>query len=744
MKSQQHRWKTGLSQVVRHQGGASTVEWIGLLAIALVALGVSAFALTQNGNVVGGSFARQFECALRVIGIEGVSCEQLDEAEERGIDVPQQTIDPPPSLPADEGYECQQGESTIGDDGYLQQTTTCSRVSPENPKAVETCTATATGQDLFEGEAAQSEYSCETTQVVPEPLEDYECTETTSTTADGDQQFDQDCWRVSPDDPGSVEECHNSTVVNAQSLADDTSWNCETQRVAPEPLPAEEGWECNDSTDGNQLTQTCEKREENGDETTITTCTNTTAVQPGGESSGWDCESVVEREEEECKLEWKFWKTIENCTREYIFEPIAEHVIEPFLGALEDVWEGAKAFLTGELQALIGIIEGIIEFFKNPSLEALLKILDSACGSMALQLIPGGGDALGAMCDAKELIESSMDGNVVEAVIAALSLAIEALFAFVPGMGDFVGELMDQLTPTIRNLFRSTDEGVEAGQTAVRQGDEADDVADAADEAPDSDVCITYRGKVRGLAIPEACAPEVGEPTPKRQRTECTTECQNTVQQHEESIGQAKTLQEKAPQVKASRTKTKAVVMVDGQPKEIISGYADEFDPDELTQKVQDFANPEKPGGGFEPPMTFRRTGANDGGIQGRAQASHTEKKGYMAARESTPPGEPIVMGISKGMCDQCIGFMMRAAKKDGRDVIVSDPNVTRIFKPDGSVIMIQGDKTVNYPPPTELTKEAWDARSKQIMTAKDPDNPKQTLDGFEGVGPNNGPPAWP
>lgn len=504
MKSQQHRWKTWLSQVVRHQGGASTVEWIGLLAIVLVALGVSAFALTQNGNVIGESFARQFGCALRVIGIEGVTCDQLDEAEARGIDVSQQTIDPPPSLPTEEGYECQQGESTIGDDGYLQQTTSCSRVAPDNPKAVETCTATATGQDLWEGEAPPPEYSCETTQIVPEPLEGYECTETTSTTADGDQQFDQDCWRVSPDDPGSVEECHNSTVVNAQSLANDTSWNCETQRVAPEPLPAEEGWECNDSTDGNQLTQTCEKREENGDETTITTCTNTTVVQPGGESSGWDCESVVEREEEECKLEWKFWKTIENCTREYIIEPIAEHVIEPFLGAMEDVWEGAKAFLTGEFQALIGIIEGIIEFFKNPSLDALLKILDSACGSMVLQFIPGVGDALGALCDAKELIESSIDGDIAGIVISALSLAIEALFAFVPGMGDFVGELMDQLTPTIRKLFKSGDEAADTGTDVARQGD---DVVDAAAETPDSDACIIYRGKVRGLAAPKRCAP---------------------------------------------------------------------------------------------------------------------------------------------------------------------------------------------------------------------------------------------
>ena len=79
MQSQQHKWHAWLHQVVRHKGGASTVEWIALLVIGLVALGLAVFTLNQNRQV-GEGVGAQMECDSETVAIDGEAsdCDQVE------------------------------------------------------------------------------------------------------------------------------------------------------------------------------------------------------------------------------------------------------------------------------------------------------------------------------------------------------------------------------------------------------------------------------------------------------------------------------------------------------------------------------------------------------------------------------------------------------------------------------------------------------------------------------------------
>jgi uncharacterized Zn-binding protein involved in type VI secretion len=72
----------------------------------------------------------------------------------------------------------------------------------------------------------------------------------------------------------------------------------------------------------------------------------------------------------------------------------------------------------------------------------------------------------------------------------------------------------------------------------------------------------------------------------------------------------------------------------------------------------------------------------NRGGFRGKFNASHAEKQ--LAILK---PNKPI--GVSKAMCPDCQGFFSKLAQYRGRSQVVGDPQVTRIFYPDGSVVKI-------------------------------------------------------
>ncbi|WDF54386.1 hypothetical protein [Mucilaginibacter sp. KACC 22063] len=81
-----------------------------------------------------------------------------------------------------------------------------------------------------------------------------------------------------------------------------------------------------------------------------------------------------------------------------------------------------------------------------------------------------------------------------------------------------------------------------------------------------------------------------------------------------------------------------------------------------------------------------KKAGAMDqikqGGFDGKYNSSHAEKKVLVNS-----PNEPV--GVSRPMCVDCQSFAQKQAIATGKEVIVSDPEGTRIFNPDGTVEFI-------------------------------------------------------
>jgi hypothetical protein len=88
--------------------------------------------------------------------------------------------------------------------------------------------------------------------------------------------------------------------------------------------------------------------------------------------------------------------------------------------------------------------------------------------------------------------------------------------------------------------------------------------------------------------------------------------------------------------------------------------------------------------------------GGNDqvklGGFKGKYQASHAEKQLSMLC-----PDEPI--GVSKPMCNDCQNYFSKLARDRGKPQVVADPEVTRIFRPDGSVGVVDKNGAVSLVP---------------------------------------------
>jgi hypothetical protein len=82
----------------------------------------------------------------------------------------------------------------------------------------------------------------------------------------------------------------------------------------------------------------------------------------------------------------------------------------------------------------------------------------------------------------------------------------------------------------------------------------------------------------------------------------------------------------------------------------------------------------------------LKRSGANDqvenGGFEGKYNASHAEKQSSVGS-----PNEPV--SVSRPMCADCQRYFQKEAIFRGQDQIVSDPQFTRTFHPDGTVTRI-------------------------------------------------------
>jgi hypothetical protein len=70
------------------------------------------------------------------------------------------------------------------------------------------------------------------------------------------------------------------------------------------------------------------------------------------------------------------------------------------------------------------------------------------------------------------------------------------------------------------------------------------------------------------------------------------------------------------------------------------------------------------------------------GGFPGKFNASHAEKQLAVAR-----PNDPIA--VSRPMCSDCQGFFRAQAEYTGKPQVVTDPDMTRVFQPDGTVTEI-------------------------------------------------------
>ncbi|WP_394831700.1 DUF6531 domain-containing protein [Pendulispora rubella] len=89
---------------------------------------------------------------------------------------------------------------------------------------------------------------------------------------------------------------------------------------------------------------------------------------------------------------------------------------------------------------------------------------------------------------------------------------------------------------------------------------------------------------------------------------------------------------------------------------------------------------------------TLTNGGANDHGEHGRYFASHAEKQQAVAE-----PGAPL--GVTHPMCPDCQKFFRQQAQYMGKPQVVTDPKMTRVFNPDGTVTMHHPDGTTTTDP---------------------------------------------
>lgn len=76
----------------------------------------------------------------------------------------------------------------------------------------------------------------------------------------------------------------------------------------------------------------------------------------------------------------------------------------------------------------------------------------------------------------------------------------------------------------------------------------------------------------------------------------------------------------------------------------------------------------------------FRDQTSRPDGFPGKFNASHAEKQQAL-----TSPGSDIA--VTRPMCDDCVGFHSRLAKHTGQPLLVTDPEKSHLFLPDGHVV---------------------------------------------------------
>ena len=144
----------------------------------------------------------------------------------------------------------------------------------------------------------------------------------------------------------------------------------------------------------------------------------------------------------------------------------------------------------------------------------------------------------------------------------------------------------------------------------------------------------------------------------------------------------------KAEQTKKEARKTYAATKTG---KVVPSGSGEEFDPEGLTGKVLET------GKKIDHKFEKAKDNVSDQGVEGRAAASHGEKKFH-----AKYPDEPIA--VTREMCGDCVEYFKKVARHEGRSITVYEPGLTVTFRPDGSVIRSgPSGSGIEYPPRIDL-----------------------------------------
>ena len=133
-------------------------------------------------------------------------------------------------------------------------------------------------------------------------------------------------------------------------------------------------------------------------------------------------------------------------------------------------------------------------------------------------------------------------------------------------------------------------------------------------------------------------------------------------------------LNEKAKLQPPSKYKNKAIA---SDSIKSVSGWTDtdgfsKIKPSEVKKYSDEIGHTPKNGGASD-------YAGKDTGFDGKYNSSHAEKKIL-----SENPNEPI--GVTEPMCKDCQEFCSKQAKSTGEPVVVTDPECTRVFHPDGRI----------------------------------------------------------
>jgi hypothetical protein len=170
--------------------------------------------------------------------------------------------------------------------------------------------------------------------------------------------------------------------------------------------------------------------------------------------------------------------------------------------------------------------------------------------------------------------------------------------------------------------------------------------------------------------VPYVSQARVAVPVPRTPRINMLQPRGGTIRGVLGAPGQLSAVDEKAALPKSNKTVSTA------DDAKTISGWTNKPEgytsvtPEEVLEHQKKIGHPTK------------RAGAMDQGKPGRYYASHAERQAALARQNA------INVEVSSPMCSDCINYFQKQAMYVNRPIAVVDPKVTRVFYPDGEILV--------------------------------------------------------